>query len=264
MAFARWRLLMSDFSENLKTSWDIALAVIGAVFAALTTFVRGFADFPLEMRLLTVAAFDIVMVAFVLISLSRSPERPRSYPGSQPPEKQSSLRVAGRIFLIVLACAASVLLLQTTLTYHNIRLSRIYDPNDQFAGRIQLFPSHFATDLKLVLSTPQPVSIVSWRFENCRPGDPLRPPNIRDETDYGATIRLFGFQASQTFCIPYRLSDTANKLELNPESKPYVEILTDDRVRYYRNRIWYFGGALCLLASLYFSSRSSWFRSPSN
>jgi hypothetical protein len=91
LALLRAGVLMSDSSESHKNNWDIALAVIGAVFAALTTFVRGFVDFPLEMRLLTVAVFDVVMVAFVLVSLSRRAERPRDYFGSQPPKKKSPL-----------------------------------------------------------------------------------------------------------------------------------------------------------------------------
>src|SRR5258708_10131542 len=133
-------------------------------------------------------------------------------------------------------------------------LSQITDGGDDRVGRIELKPSHFATGVTLVLSTHQPdVRILDLRPQGCG-ADPINTPNIQDPTDFSATIRLYGFRTSQKFCIPYRLSDRAELLNVAvTPMNSNIEVLRDQRVHEYQEIVCFSGGGLCLLSLVFFS-----------
>ncbi len=257
---------MSDLGDILKKNWDAAAAIVGFTSSALLTF-RSLVEMPLDFRLILIGVFGSVMVALLVVTLTRPPARSGAGFTSKEAANPAGPRVvkAAKIVLILLAGALAVFLLRLTVTYHVIHLNQRAD-TDPAVGGIELQPSHFPTDVTINLSTPQPdVRILDWSFKNCRASDdPVDPPNIQNETEFGITIHLYKFKTSQRFCIFYRLSDRAERLTVNAAT-PSIEVLRDNRVSAYQKSILlYFGGGLCLFAVVFFSYRCSWFRTPRN
>ena len=126
---------------------------------------------------------------------------------------------------------------------------------------IELQPSHFPTDLTLILSTPQPdVRILDLRPQGCG-DDPINTPNMQDLTDFSAIIYLGRFEPSQRFCISYRLSSRAELLNIAVRTTvSYMEVLSYKRLHDYQKKVYYFGGVLLLFALLFFYCRYFWFR----
>lgn|ERR1700682_2800995 len=255
---------MSNYLDSLKKNWDVAAAVFGFASSSLLTF-RSLVDMPLDARLIFIGVFGVIMVAFVVVAVTRAPARGMGFASQPIKARPSRLAIAGKIVLILLICAVAVFLLQLTVTYHNICFSQTTDSRDVTVGTIEVQPSHFPADLTLILSTPQPdVRILDLHPQGCG-DDPINTPNMQDPNDFSAIIHLYRFKTSQKFCLSYHLSDRADRLNIAVTTTvSNIEVLRDDRVRLYRKRVCSFGGALCLIALVFFSYRCYWFRKQRN
>ncbi|MFZ0581249.1 MAG: hypothetical protein WA690_02370 [Candidatus Acidiferrales bacterium] len=249
---------MADVVDLLKEYGAPAVAFLSPASGAVLAF-SGLIEVPLDLRLILIGMFDLATAACVVLALT--PTLVRNIKGfNRQPAKPRFFRpaVVGKILLILVTCVAAVVLLRITLTYHNILLSQTTNAEDARVGTIELVPSHFSTNVTIILSTPQPnVRILDLKLQGCGT-DPINTPNIQDPTDFSATIHLYGFKTPQKFCAPYRLSDAADRLTAAVTTTvSNIEVLRDDRMRMYQKHEWFFGGVLCVLALVYFSYRYS-------
>ena len=168
-----------------------------------------------------------------------------------------------RIFMIVAFSVLSIFLLNKTATFHTIRLFQRSDPNDPFVGTIEIQPAHVPTSVRVTLSTSQTDDI---RIVDKAPGSWNDQDNVdwgmQDDTPFGVTIFLKDFKSPQVFGCWFRLSQSADKLEVEaaPEQAE-IHVLREGELHRYRRNIEIFGGVLCILALFVWCYRSCWFRS---
>jgi len=250
--------------DYVKKNWPIAIAVLAAAPSALATYLNLIA-MPLLMRLLIICASAFIVVTFVVIALTSIPARGIGGFGSEPAKRHKfGLASACEVVLILAICAGAVYLLTYTVTYHNITLNQTTVRREPTAGMIELRPSYVPADVTLILSTPQPdVRILDVRPQGCG-DDPINAVNIQDLNDFSATIRVDEFKQSQKLCVPYRLSGRADHLSIRAKATmketkvSYMEILNNDRIGMYNQRVYVFGGVLCLFALGLFFLRFYW------
>jgi hypothetical protein len=256
---------MASMGDRLIAYWKQASAFTTIAASALLTF-SGLIDVPLDLRLFLVGVFGATFTVFFVLSLGPASTQGVAGFGVQTPRQRfRRLVIVGKIAVVLLACAVAMGLLHFTLTFHDISLSQTTNERDTRAGTITLVPSHLATDVTMTFATPQPnVHILDLDPQDCGAA-PISNPNIQDPTEFSETLHLFGFKTPQRLCIPYRLSDRADRLKaVAIPAVSSIDVLSDGQMESYQMMFFVFGGILCVFALLLFFFRYSWSRRHQN
>jgi hypothetical protein len=250
---------------------DVVIAYVAGISALVTpiansvlTFSR-LIDIPLVLRLVLVSVFGATFTLCVVLMLTAPVDHHvTGFGKNRAKPRFRRFVIFGKMLVVVLACGAVVALFNWTVTFHDMRLSQTVDAQDARAGKVELVPSHFASNVTMTLSTRQPNVKVKLAPREC--GDtPLSSPNIEDQTDFGATYHLFEFKTPQRFCIAYRLLGRAEPPRaVAVPAVANVDVLTDRQVGSFRGISYAFGGILCAGSFLLFCYRYSWFRGRPN
>jgi len=252
---------MGSMGERAIGYWKQACTLMSMAASVVLAFSK-LLDVPIVLRLGLVAACGGIFTAFIVASI---PVRDRlagfSGPSTRPRFYWSVVLV--KIMLVLIVSAGVVGLLLWTLTFHDIRLSQATNERDARSGTINLVPSHFATDVSVFLSTPQPdVQILSLSPQDCGKAH-IGHPNIQDQTEFSATLHLYEFKTPQQLCMLYRLSDRADRLQaIAIPRASNMDVVSDSEMESYQVKFIIFGVILCALDLLWLSFRYSWYHWP--
>ena len=226
-----------------------------ALTSAISSIVLGFTNLfklPLDARFVLVGAIALVGVTVFCLWLS-TPAKAQTRPKAS--------RVALRCLALLFLCWAAVRALEVTAAYHNVRVFRRICSQCPNVGTIEIQPPRFPVQLTVNVWVPQTRGV---RIERFFPASWNRQDTVnwqeRNRTEFQDTFILAGFKRPKVFGIWYQLNASADVFDWEVIPAPdNIRVLTEARLRWYRNWFYVCGGVVWLIGVCFFFLRWFWF-----
>jgi hypothetical protein len=242
-----------DSSSRTKRGFAVGLGILTTAYSGLTAF-TGLQALSMRLRLLIVGLGVVVFVLGIVWIIAPGPKMKTRFgitPDEYPSRGSVIFSFIWKLVAIPILCAIAAVVMQGTVTFHNIRMIRESDPQKESAGGVRFVAAQFPTTLVVDAAVLQRggLKFISFDLKPCSQEHVELQTLIGDENEFERKVQVQSFRRPQCFRFSFSLSGPASALIVNPATKPDdVSIVSQEEFNHWKTIFLYLGGALCLVA----------------